>query len=294
MDIKQSYIDEIINDRSRGASELARRCLEIASDIVWRVQVSDVQEMKAEITTFVSQLQQARPSMAPIRNLLQSWLDDLQTLPMITLQQFRLEAMQSSDALCEKSELAVRQVVKNLQEFIQPGMRIMTFSNSSTVFALLSTIAKRGISLIAPESSPLCEGRVLAEKAAKLGIESTIITDAQIGLHLKQCNVVVVGADTVLQNGDVINKAGTSMLGMLAREYKVPFYVAYESFKHSNLQADEVVLEKMEANELGIEEQENLHVSNYYFDITPAEYISAWVSENGVKRTMTEVESEVE
>ncbi len=283
MDIKQKYIDEIVNDRASGASELARRCLEIAMDIIWRIQTDGVREMKDEIEIFVRDLQNARPSMSPIKNMLQTWLDDLRTLPTFTLQEFRLEAMKTAEDLRERSLLAVEKVTRALLTILKPNSRIMTYSYSSTVAAAMKLCKKNGVCLVVSEGRPLFEGRKLAESTSADGIETTLITESQIGIFIKEVDLVVVGADTILQNGEVVNKAGTCLLALAARAADVPFYVACESFKKSQQTVADVELERMPASELGIDEKPYLQVANYYFDITPAELITAWITEDGVR-----------
>ncbi|KAA3653566.1 MAG: translation initiation factor eIF-2B [Calditrichaeota bacterium] len=283
MDIREQYIQEIIRNRESGASELARRCLEIVTDIIWKIQADGVGDMKREIEEFVHALQAARPSMSPIRNLLQTWLKNLQSLPTFTLQEFRLEAMRTAENLIDHSRRAVTDAATNAKDLIKPDSRIMTYSFSSTILALFKQLKKSGIRIVIPESRPLCEGTRLAETTAKMGIETTVITESQIGLSMANIDFVVVGADTVLKNGDVVNKAGTSLLALAARSAGVPFYVAFEQFKQSQENEKNLVLENMAASELGLSEQENLHVLNYYFDVTPAANITAWITEEGVR-----------
>ena len=283
MDIKQKYIEEIIHNRESGASELARRCLEIAMDIIWKIQTDGVSEMKAEIEQFVRDLQNARPSMSPIKNMLQAWLDNLQTLPTFTLQEFRLEAMKTAENLRERSLLAVGQVAQDLLSIIKPNCRIMTYSYSSTVVAALQLCVDRGIHLVVPEGRPLVDGRKRAEYISATGIETTLISESQIGIFINDVDLVVVGADTILADGAVVNKAGTCLLALAAQAANVPFYVACESFKKSAQTLQEIELECMAPEELGVSETANLHVSNYYFDITPAELITAWITEDGVR-----------
>lgn len=126
-------------------------------------------------------------------------------------------------------------------------------------------------------------GARLAETTAKLGVDTTVITESQIGLIVPKVDLVVVGADTVFKNGDVVNKAGTSLIAMAAHAANKPFYVAFEKFKQANAEEHSVELESMAESELGLKEQANLRVFNYYFDITPAHYITAWITEDGVR-----------
>lgn len=79
--------------------------------------------------------------------------------------------------------------------------------------AVWEKLKGRNIKIIISESRPLYEGRTVAEKIAKLGLSVTLITDAQIGLFVENADMALVGADSILPNGDLVNKAGTYLLG---------------------------------------------------------------------------------
>ena len=75
------------------------------------------------------------------------------------------------------------------------------------------------------EARPLNEGVRTARRLAEKGVSVTLITDAQMGLFVREAEAVVVGADSVLPDGSLVNKIGTHLLALAAREAKVPFYV---------------------------------------------------------------------
>ncbi|MCB1669797.1 MAG: hypothetical protein R3F41_08710 [Gammaproteobacteria bacterium] len=124
------------------------------------------------------------------------------------------------------------------------------------------------------ESRSGYEGRQLAAFAADLGIPVTFITDAQIALFVPTADKVVVGADTVLADGSIINKSGTTLMALAAHYYGVPFYVCAESFKQSS--DNQLSLEEMQAAELGYR-QPGVKVRNVYFERVPAELITHWI-----------------
>ena len=103
-----------------------------------------------------------------------------------------------------------------------------------------------------------------------------------MGLFVQHADVALVGADTIANDGSVINKAGTYLLALAARDKGIPFYVCCESFKYSQLAAAAIPLEDHDPAELNAPRLPNIKPHNIYFDITPAPLISVWVTERGM------------
>jgi len=131
--------------------------------------------------------------------------------------------------------------------------------------------------------------RLSAYELTKEGIPVTLITDNMVGylMYKKMVNEVLVGADRIVRDA-VINKVGTFTVAVLAREHKVPFYVAAPSstfdFVHTSRQ---VVIEERnpeEVTHIGSRRitVEGVDVLNPAFDITPLKYVTAIISEKGV------------
>ena len=157
----------------------------------------------------------------------------------------------------------------------------MTHSLSSTVVELFRLLAASGggVCAIVTESRPLCEGHRLAERLSAWAVSTTLITDAQAGLFVGRADAVVVGADAVLADGGVVNKAGTYPLALLARDAGVPFYVCCESFKRRRPGLPAPEPEEMDAAELGAPELPHVTARNVYFDVTPARLLTALITE---------------
>ena len=88
-------------------------------------------------------------------------------------------------------------------------------------------------------------------------------------------------ADSVLADGSLINKSGTLMLAATARCFDVPFYACCDGFKLRAAHMPDLVLEEMDAAELGAPGWPGIDIANCYFDLTPPRLISAIITENG-------------
>jgi methylthioribose-1-phosphate isomerase len=154
--------------------------------------------------------------------------------------------------------------------------------------------AGKSIDVYADETRPFLQGaRLTAWELQQDGIPVKIITDNMAGhfLHSGKIGCVVVGADRIAANGDVANKIGTYSLAVLAKENGVPFYVAapVSTLDLTLESGDEIPIEQRAAAEVthvfGVPvAPEGIEVENPAFDVTPARYVTAIVTEKGVAR----------
>ena len=277
------WVAEIRNDRRRGASELARRALELLAEAARTLPTMDALELRTYLLALTDDLSMARPSMAPIRNLLRRWRESSMPLAGADLVSARELAAERAEALIAASRRAVTECAVHAAKLLGPGRTVMTHSLSSTVAEACRLLKDDGLRMIVTESRPLGEGRQLAERFSAWRVPTTYITDAQMGLFVAQADAVLVGADSVLADGTVVNKAGTYPLALVARDRGVPFHVCCESFKWRAPNEPAPELEEMAPTELGMPDWSGVMIRNIYFDITPAQLISAWIDETGVR-----------
>lgn len=276
-------IAEIRADRARGASELARRCLAILADAARALPATDAADLRERLLALAAGLAMARPSMAPIQNLLSRWREGSGIDTGMDLSLARRAAAERAEILIDASRRAVTECAAQTARLLGPGRTVMTHSLSSTVAEVCRLLKDGGLRMIVTESRPLNEGGRLAERLSAWQVPTLYITDAQMGLFVAQADAVLVGADSVLADGSVINKAGTSLLAMAARERGVPFYVCCESFKWRGAGESPPELEEMAPAELGAPGWPGVTVRNVYFDLTPARLVAAWIDETGAR-----------
>jgi methylthioribose-1-phosphate isomerase len=142
------------------------------------------------------------------------------------------------------------------------------------------------------ETRPLLQGaRLTAWEMMKEKIPATLITDNMAGFLMQQGKIdkIIVGADRIALNGDTANKIGTYSLAILARTHRIPFYVAapLSTFDFSIKTGAEIPIEERQADEVtgfrGLQAApRGMKVYNPAFDITPAGFITAIITEKGV------------
>lgn len=150
------------------------------------------------------------------------------------------------------------------------------------------------IAVIADETRPYLQGaRLTAWELVQDSIPVTLITDNMSGHMMKKGKVqaVVVGSDRIAANGDVANKIGTYMVAVLAKQHDIPFYVAapLSTVDLNCPTGDEIPIEERDIREITHVKDiqlapEGISVSNYAFDVTPNELVSAIITEKGVAR----------
>jgi methylthioribose-1-phosphate isomerase len=149
------------------------------------------------------------------------------------------------------------------------------------------------IDVLVPETRPYLQGaRLTAWELHEDGIPLTLITDNMVGHFLKTGGVgaVVVGADRIARNGDTANKIGTYGMAVLAREHQIPFYVAapLSTVDLSIASGEQIPIEERSAEEVthlrGQRISPDVRAAHPAFDVTPARFIAAIVTERGVAR----------
>jgi len=154
--------------------------------------------------------------------------------------------------------------------------------------------AGKKVRVLADETRPFLQGaRLTAWELMKDNIETVLITDNMAGslMHRGEVDVVVVGSDRVARNGDVANKIGTYSVAVLAHENNIPFYVAIptSTVDLACPNGDAIPIEQRDAKEVTElfghpVAPEGVKVLNPAFDVTPARYVAAIVTEQGIAR----------
>jgi len=208
--------------------------------------------------------------------------------------------VEEAKKIADEDAAANLQIGRHGAELIHDRDVILTYCNAGalatveygTALGVIRAAWKQGkrIKVIAAETRPLLQGaRLSVYELKKEGIPVTLITDNMVGyvMYKNMVNKVVVGADRIARDA-VINKVGTLTVAVLAKEHKVPFYVAAPSstfdFVHTS---NEIVIEERKPEEvthIGSKRitVEGVDVFNPAFDVTPLKYVTAIICEKGV------------
>jgi methylthioribose-1-phosphate isomerase len=231
----------------------------------------------------------------------------------------RMKALYASLAGCPRAEIVDRMVReaqqirlediaicqaigRNGADLVPDRKTVLTHCNAGalatagygTALGVIRSAVSAGkhIDVFADETRPFLQGaRLTAWELQQDSIPTTLITDNMAGHFLRSGRIgcVVVGADRIAANGDVANKVGTYSVAVLAHENNVPFYVAapVSTFDLTLESGDRIPIEQRAASEVthvfGVPvAPDAIHVENPAFDVTPARYVAAIITERGV------------
>ena len=224
------------------------------------------------------------------------------SLAGVPLAEVRAKLIAEAIHIGEEDIAICRRIGDHGGPLVPDGKTVLTHCNAGalatagygTALGVIRSAIRQGkkIDVFADETRPFLQGaRLTAWELQQDGIPTKIITDNMAGhfLHKGQIGCVVVGADRIAANGDVVNKIGTYSVAVLARENKVPFYVAapLSTLDLTLASGDLIPIEQRAASEVthvfGMPvAPEGIGVENPAFDMTPHRYVTAIITERGV------------
>jgi methylthioribose-1-phosphate isomerase len=223
-------------------------------------------------------------------------------------------ALAAADPAAEAVRIAADDVARNRRlgahgaELLAEDARVLTHCNTGSLACVgygtaLGVVraaheSGRRPSVWVDETRPVLQGsRLTAWELERLGIPCTLVADVMAGSLMAggEVDAVVVGADRIAANGDVANKIGTYPLAVLARYHGLPFYVAapLSTFDADCADGSRIPIERRDGDEVAVVGGRRLapagvEVENRAFDVTPAELVTAYVTEEGVVASAAE------
>lgn len=192
----------------------------------------------------------------------------------------------SSQNFQKNLEASKKRIAEIGSKRVLDGAVVFTHCHSSTVTNMLSMALKEGKSfeVICTETRPAFQGRITAKEMLALGVKTTFIVDSAARSFMKNVDLVVVGADAITSEGNVVNKIGSGTLALLAHEARKPFYVVSEllKFDPATLYGEYEKIEERSRDEVWKEAPAELNVRNPAFDVTPRDLIHGIISEEGI------------
>lgn len=222
-----------------------------------------------------------------------------------TIPEIKQILIEDSKAIHEEDIESQRLIAKFGGELLDDNSTVLTHCNAGalatggvwgTALGVVRGAVADGksISVIADETRPYLQGaRLTAWELLQDDIPVTLITDNMSGHVMKKGRVqaVVVGSDRIAANGDVANKIGTYMVAVLARRHNIPFYVAapLSTVDLNCPTGEQIPIEERNIREITHLQEiqlspEGIDVSNYAFDVTPNDLVTAIITEKGVAR----------
>ena len=250
-----------------------------------------------EIKDAIEMLEQTRPTAYNLFSALNRMKKIVGAVHELSL--LKSCILEEAHRIKKEDELLCEQIGKNGASLIPEKAQILTHCNAGalatcgigTALAPIYITKERIKRVFVPETRPVLQGaRLTAWELQQAGIPLTLICDSARGVVIKEVDLCIVGADRIARNGDTANKIGTYALAVLSKAHNVPFYVAAPSttFDLSIESGEQIPIELRNPDEVrkigGCEiAPKDIDVFNPAFDVTPNEYITGFITENGIQ-----------
>jgi translation initiation factor eIF-2B subunit alpha/methylthioribose-1-phosphate isomerase len=213
------------------------------------------------------------------------------------------DALNSANKYVEEIVEQCKKIGENGEKLIENGMKILTHCNAGalatidygTALAPIRLAHRNGkeIFVYVDETRPRLQGLLTSWELKQEGIKHAVIADNAAGYFMKngEIDMVIVGADRIAKNGDFANKIGTYEKAVLANENNIPFYMAapVSTFDKTIEDGSKIIIEERSRSELVKINGKTIMpdwtiVKNPAFDVTPAKYVTGYITEKGIIR----------
>jgi methylthioribose-1-phosphate isomerase len=297
----QEVADAIKTMKIRGAPLLGAAAAYALALTACHSKAKNKEQLITELEEAAQTIRVTRPTAVNLFWALDRIMNKAKTASGSTEQVAKL-VVKEANTIAQEDAATNRLIGKHGAKLIHDGDAVLTHCNAGalatvdfgTALGVLKTAWKQGkrFSVYADETRPLLQGaRLTAYELKREGIPVTLITDSMVGyvMNNHMANKVIVGADRIVQDA-VINKIGTFTVAVLAKEHRIPFYVAApkSTFDLTHTSKQIVIEERRpeEVTHIGPQRiaPEGVTALNPAFDVTPFKYISAIVCETGILR----------
>jgi methylthioribose-1-phosphate isomerase len=263
-----------------------------------------VGDLKRELDQICEIIGKTRPTAVNLFWAIRRMQEKFERLRIRPVAQVRQELVEEAKRM-HAEDIAANQAMGRHGATLMPSEGgVLTHCNAGalatagygTALGVIRAAVEQGkkIHVYADETRPFLQGsRLTAWELMKDGIPTTVISDNMAGAMMKQGKIraIVVGADRIAANGDVANKIGTYTVAVLAKEHGIPFYVAapLSTVDMACPSGEQIPIEQRNAREVthiaGKQmTPDGVSVENPAFDVTPAKYVTAIITERGIAR----------
>jgi methylthioribose-1-phosphate isomerase len=259
-------------------------------------------DLKRDLDQICDVIGKTRPTAVNLFWAIKRMQQKFETLRVRPVEQIKKALIEESQRM-HAEDIAINQAMGKHGAALMPASGgVLTHCNAGalatagygTALGVIRAAVEAGkkIQVYADETRPFLQGaRLTAWELVKDGIPTTVISDNMSGAMMRQGKIgaVIVGADRIAANGDVANKIGTYTVAVLAKENGIPFYVAapISTVDLETPDGSKIPIEQRNAAEVThfagkLVTPEGVSVENPAFDVTPAKYVTAIITERGI------------
>mmetsp|Transcript_1965 Transcript_1965/g.5175 ORF Transcript_1965/g.5175 Transcript_1965/m.5175 type:complete len:311 (-) Transcript_1965:608-1540(-) len=294
MDVEREFLDGL----KRG-EKIAPSAVRVLSEVVKRSGADTVMQLERDLHAASEVMRRSvgasSISLQAVSEMFLAYLTRESLDSHSSFEQCKRELIARGERFVSTTQMCVDKITDAGSKFVADGCTLMTHGDSKVVSAILvraASVEQKKFHVYVTETRPLGEGYKVAARLQRSGIPVTVVLDAALGAVMERVDVVLVGAEGIVENGGVVNRIGTLLLAMAAKAFNKPFYVACESYKFTRMyplsQKELPSVPGIDAHAPwqpqlpGVEAPEGVNFENIVSDFTPASYITLLFSDVGV------------
>jgi translation initiation factor 2B subunit (eIF-2B alpha/beta/delta family) len=256
-------VKELQDDRSHGASWMARRAVETLAELA-ELEVASCDDLLERLRHAGRQLAACRPGVGAVAGAVGRVLAAAGHESHLELDSLRRVIQEEAQALDDARRRAAASITIQLRERLDDAT-VLTHSASATVREAFQH--EEPAKVICTVSEPVGEGRAFADEMREAGLDVELVEDADAPSRVADADVLLLGADTVFRDGTICNKVGTIPLAKAAVDAGIPVVVAAEIIKLAPVP--------------GTQAPELAEIERSLFELVPPELITEVVTEEG-------------
>ncbi|MHA1730178.1 MAG: S-methyl-5-thioribose-1-phosphate isomerase [Promethearchaeota archaeon] len=294
MKLLKEQAQRITSLEIQGATNIAKFAVNLLKEFVKRHENLDIDELYKKIEDAEKSLISSRdtePAMCNGLRYVTSKIDTLRSQGEINSNKIAeitgRYAEEYMDLLL-KSKKRIAEIGANRIPKSKEGFMIMTHCHSSVTTGILTEAHNQGkrFTVICTETRPRFQGRLTAKELTEAGIHTIMIVDSAMRWALRNYDIsfILCGADAITSEGTVLNKIGSRLLALAAREMHIPFYIATPLLKFNPKSAfgNLEKIDMRDEDEVWKERPKNLEIKNPSFETISRRYIDGLITEVGI------------
>ncbi|TRO56922.1 S-methyl-5-thioribose-1-phosphate isomerase [Candidatus Bathyarchaeota archaeon] len=270
----------------QGATSIAVQSVKALGNDIRNLEWSHPKEVLELLNTSIATLVESRSTEPMMRNGLRYIKSKIHTTQWSTQAILRSLVQDAESEILMMFNEAKNIMIDVGARRIEDGDTILTHCHSSGVTSTLVRAHEQGkeFRVLQTETRPKFQGRLTAYELVEAGIDTIMIVDSAARHYMKEIDFVLVGADAITSEGNVINKIGTSQVALAAWEARVPFYVVSTLLKFDpvTIHGTYEAIEERDIDEIWEDPPTGLRILNPAFDVTRRDYIHGLISEEGI------------
>lgn len=282
----QDTAEKIKRLEIRGARNIAIAAIKAMETLAKQTEAKNKKEFLKELLEAKKILFVSRETEPLMRNVIRWIISQVEKSGETNVKELAEIVSSVSEQFLKSLEESKEKIAEIGAKRIPNNSVILTHCHSSTVTYMLKKAKEKGkaFEVLCTETRPLFQGRITAKEMLELGVKTMLIVDSAARFFINQADFVIVGADAITSEGNVINKIGTSMIALAAHEARTPFYVVSEllKFDPATMYGDYEKVEERSSDEVWKEPPKNLIIRNPAFDVTRRDFIHGIICEEGI------------